>query len=112
MDPTTGAKIAVDAYGPYAFGLIAVCVIIAALVWAAVHVWSKVVKPQLDSSKQIAADNAAAQKDLSSTTENLRHLHVEMRSSQLEWMRFQRGQCPVCGDPSDNGHAPGGRVAG
>lgn len=111
MDPLQSAKLAVDAYGPYAFGLLTFVVIIITLVWAALHVWQKAVKPQLDASKQIAAANASAQKDLNQTSSHLLQMQTSMQSSQLEWMRFTRGNCPVCGDPNDNGQHPQPRIS-
>lgn len=106
MDPTTGMKLAADSYGPYAFGLVSFVVIIAVLAWLGVLVWTRVIQPQLQASAKIAADNAAAQKDLNQTAETLRTLHREINTSRLEWMRYTQGQCPACGADIDGNHRP------
>lgn len=111
MDPTTGAKFAADSYGPYAFGVVTFVVIIIALVFAGVHVWTKVMQPHLTATQKIAADNAAAQKDLNQTAATLQTLHREINTSRLEWMRYTQGQCPVCGGDTNGQHGPHGRVA-
>lgn len=111
MDPTNGAKFAADSYGPYAFGVVTFVLILIALVFAGVHFWTKVIQPQLQASAKIAADNAAAQKDLNQTAETLRALHREINTSRLEWIRFTQGQCPICGGEINGQHGAHGRVA-
>jgi len=106
VDPTTGMKLAADSYGPYAFGLVSFVVIVAVLAWLGVLVWTRVIQPQLQASAKIAADNAAAQKDLNQTAETLRALHREINASRLEWIRFTQGQCPVCGGEVTGKHEP------
>lgn len=99
-----------DAYGPYAFGVVAFVLILMALVFASIQVWTRLLQPMFREQASIASSQATALKDIAECAKNLNTLHAGMRAAQTEWMRFSRGHCPTCGEPDSNGSHGHGRL--
>lgn len=99
-----------DAYGAYAFGVVAFVLILSALVVAGIMVWTRMLKPMFREQAAIAASQATTARDIAECSKNLTQLQTTMATAQTAWMRYTLGHCPTCGDPDMKGSHGHGRL--
>ncbi len=90
-------------YGPYAFGVAAMVVIVILMVWAAWWLWTKIVQPDLRARQVISEKNAEAQASLRESVSGLERLNATMSESvrladvhRQHLERMVREQGPGC----------------
>jgi len=81
----------INAYGPYAFGLVAVVVVVGIVVKAFVYIYERCVKPTNDATTEqtrqlgeISLTNRETAGVLRETVESTRLLHAELRSERQD----------------------------
>lgn len=82
-----------SSYGPYAFGVLAMVIVVGVLVGAVTVVWTRVIRPMMREQSAIATANAATASELRVASEHLREClkaheaTLEALSREREWSR-------------------------
>lgn len=68
-----------DGYGPYAFGVLSLVIILTVCVWAAITMWAKVIRPYMVSQNEVAKQFATSTAELRSATDNVRDAASDLK---------------------------------